>query len=245
MIFGEKAQASITDALFILTIVSVLAIGMFSTSLSYGRSVETTLSGFYNEDYVTSALQTLLNTSVPRAANEDLKTAREVDSLLAKMKEDYANTGTFSEDTKLLIKRTLDTVMSPRMPYNDYILYFWTPQDYPANKPSGSKSERFIFVYLKISEINEETGAIDKKAYFCEPALSFREMADVLLERAPEAAKARSVTMVFTRFVPTDIYQEDVVIFAGLIMWHSVGILPGKEDETILGAHNLNCKLVS
>ena len=155
------------------------------------------------------------------------------------------STGTFSEDTKLLIKRTLDTIMSPRAPYNDYILYFWTPQDYPANKASGHKSERFVFVYLKISEIDEKTGAVDKNAYFCEPALSFREMTDVLLEKAPEAAKARSVTMVFTRFVPTDMYQEDVVVFAGLIMWHSVGVLSGKEGETILGVHNLSCKKVS
>ena len=245
MTLGEKAQASITDALFILTIVSVLAIGMFSTSLSYGRSVETTLSGFYNEDYVTSALQTLLNASVPRVASEDLKTAQEVDALLAKMKEDYANTGTFSEDTKLLIKRTLDTIMSPRAPYNDYILYFWTPQDYPANEPTGGKGERFVFVYLKTSIIDEESGGIDKNAYFREPALSLREMTDMLLESAPGAAKARSVTMVFARFVPTDMRQEDVVIFAGLIMWHSVGVLPGKEGETILGAHNLNCKKVS
>lgn len=245
---AQKGQASIADAFFILLIVSVLAVTMASVSFTYGRDVEQTLLAFYTEDYISSALRVLLNSSIPRFADENLLNAHEVDSLLTKMKEDYANTGTFADDTKMLIKKTLDTIMSPRAANYDYMLYFWTPNDYapdPKGTPHGTESARFIFVYLKISNIQGNT--VERKEYFCEPDISLREATNMLLERAPEATKTRSVTLLFTRFVQFsgEPEQKDVVVFSGLIVWHIVGILPGKNNETILGPSNLNCKPIS
>jgi len=246
---AQRGQASITDAFFILLIVSVLAITMASVSFTYGRDVERALLSFYSEDYISSALRVLLESSIPRFVDENLLTADEVDDLLTKMKEDYANTGTFAEDTKILIKRTIDTILSPRAASYDYMLYFWTPKDYPPDPkgmPHGNESDRFIFVYLKISDVGEGNN-VERKEYFCEPQIPLKEATNMVLERAPEAAKTRSITTLFTRFVQSsgEIEQKDVVVFTGLIIWHTVGILPGKGSESILTESNLNCKLIS
>lgn len=245
----SKAQASITDALFMLVIVSTLAAGMAYVSFSYGRGVEINLHKYFNEDYASSALRAMLNSSIPRFTWDELEAADEVDWLLTKMKEDYANTGTIADDTKILAKRVLDKIMSPRAVNYDYLVYFWTPADYapdPTGNPSGNQTDRFVFVYMKINDIKGPQD-VERLEYFCEPQLKLNRALNLVLERAPNSTNTRVVTLLFKRFVPSYSGRESksVVIFAGLMMWHSAGVLPGAENESIIGPNSLNCTRVN
>ncbi|MEM4662988.1 MAG: hypothetical protein QXM75_03120 [Candidatus Diapherotrites archaeon] len=245
----SRAQASITDALFMLIIVSTLAITMAYISLSYGRDVEINLRKYFNEDYASSALRAFLNSSIPRFTSDELETANEVDWLLTKMKEDYANTGTFADDTKILAKRVLDKIMSPRAVNYDYMVYFWTPSDYEPDvtgNPSGNQHDRFVFVYLKITEIKGDKN-VERVEYFCEPELKLNKALNLISQSAPNLTSTRVITLLFKRFIPSYGGREskNVVIFTGLLMWHSVGMLPGLENESIVGPKNLNCVKVA
>ncbi len=250
---NSRGQASITDAIFILIIVSVLSVLMFDLSVNYGRQIDAGLNDFYNEDFTTSALQTLLNSSAPRFPGEALESAQEVDYLLAMMKEDYASSASFDEETKLLIKNTLDVIMSSRESSYDYLFYIWTPQSYTSASGSGTSvgnpQEGFIFVYLRITDIDEASGTVEKKSYFCEPSLSLRKIIyEVLLGSVNSPIKAQPVIMVFPKIVVTpsgDIEEEEIVSYAGLIMWQSAGIPKGLNDESILSENNLNCTEIS
>ena len=253
MVLSARGQAAITDALFLLVIVSGLAALMFffitgtptesnlnpraqnlsgGKGFGYGMSVERIALEYYATDYATSALQTLLYSSTPRHVEETLEEAKEVDYLLAFMKEDYANDKKFSDSTKRLVLQDLNLVMSSSLPAYDFIFIMRT---IPLESTGDSEP---VLIILKYTDYNSVTGA-QRIYYFCEPGPGKEDLIEEdLLSMAGSVVKAQPVILRF-RIANRDGMEK---IFTALDMWPAVEL---PKSELIEAPDKLNCKKVS
>ncbi len=148
--FGERGQAAVTDALFLLLIVGVLSASLFGFSSSYGESVSRYLSNQYRTDFAVSALKTMLYTSVPRDPSQSLADAVETDYLMAAVKEDFADDSSLSGETMLMLRNSSRIAMKPVSTGFDYSFVF--------QKTTGSTDPFFIYLYS--SNIEFPGGAV-------------------------------------------------------------------------------------
>lgn len=251
--FGERGQAAITDALFLLIIVSGLAVLMFffitgtptKSNLNpspmdigggggsgYGVAVNRIAMEYYATDYATSALQTLLYSSTPRHVEENLSKAKEIDYLLAFMKEDYANDKKFSDSTKRLILRDLNLIMASSLPTYDFIFIMRTipPEITGVSEP--------VLIILKYTDFDNATGT-KRVYYFCKPGPGKESLIEEdLLSRAGSVVKAQPVILRF-RIANREGVEK---IWTALDMWPAVEL---PKSKLIEAADKLNCKKVS
>ena len=225
---GEKAQAAIADSMFLLVIVASLAALMFLFASDYGVAIDRSAMDFYGGDYATSALQTVLYSSTPRHEGETLKNAKEIDYLLAFLKEDYANDREFSERTKRLLAADINTVMSSSLASHDFIFVMRT-----VPRHVGELSE-FAFVLLKYAKYDPATGAVDMAYYSCAPGAGREHVIEEeFLSQAGRVIRAQPVILRFK------VAEQDKTerIYTSLSMWPSVSL-----DETVIASgDDMNC----
>lgn len=128
---NKKGQAAVTDALFMLLIISGLCVMLFAFSSAYGQNISAHILRQYSVEYATDALKSILYSSTPRDPEISFEQAEEVDYLMAVVKEDYANfVGEKFElgiETKKLLKNNIEKVMRPLSDQFDYLFIIVTP----------------------------------------------------------------------------------------------------------------------
>lgn len=176
----SRAQAAVTDALFLLIIVSSLTGFLFMFAANYGKGIADQVNRNDNFEFASSALKTIMYQSTPRDSNQTINVASpdpdlELDYLMALVKEDYADDQVLSENTKRNLARATFAVMRPVADTQDYLLAINTAQkyvfvmiwrtkfDYQID-PATGKPIRFQNVGVNTGETHE--------IFFCDPKLS-------------------------------------------------------------------------
>jgi len=230
MVLNKKGQAALTDAMFLLAIVSGLSVMMFLFIADYGLTIESAALDFYGTDYATSALQTLLYSSTPRDPNEFLSTAKEIDYLLAFLKEDYANERKLSEKSKALLVKDLNLVLSSSLATHDFVFVMRTVS------ADLTRPTEFVFVALKYTEFNAATGVVTPHYYYCNPKPGYENVIEEkLLMNAGAVVKAQPVVL---RFSSTS--RQTDRIHTVLDMWPVTTI----DSQILTSPDDLNCSLV-
>ncbi len=117
----NKGQASITDALFFLTIVAVLAVLLFNQSMSYGKKAQDNLHDVYKNKYAINALKTMLNCSATRDG-KSFEESKDIDYVLTIIKEEYyRSTKDNPFPNKRIIINPLVGIMEPYEASFDYM----------------------------------------------------------------------------------------------------------------------------
>ena len=170
---NEKGQSSFGDAMFFLFIVTILSTSLFFFISGYGTTAKRDLTREYRAEFGTSAIQTILASNVPRAGCvETVMNAAEVDTLLAMMKEDFADNYQFSYDTKLIFKRLVEEIMLPINSSFDYFFFIYIPdvssilsaeEGKPIVEMTSSPTVSGTGIHLE-SKITYPPGAITKPA---------------------------------------------------------------------------------
>ncbi len=132
---GFRGQAAVTDALFLLVIISGLTGFLFLFAANYGKGISEQVVRNDSFEFVSSALKTIMYQSVPRNAAEliDVKIPnpdQEVDYLMAMVKEDYADDQVLSDNTKKSLAKSVYAVMRPIADTQDYLFAINTAQKY-------------------------------------------------------------------------------------------------------------------
>ncbi len=170
----KKAQAAITDALYFLTIVATLCLFLFVFATQYGNTVSQSIKDRYLEEYEASALKTILYSSTPRDPASDLS-SKELDFLLAIVKEDYADDQVLDE-TRIVLKKNIELVMSSKSASFDYIFYIYSSETknpfpfflfYKSEWPEGLPIPGIVGGRNIDCAANPEL--CGHKSWFCEP----------------------------------------------------------------------------
>lgn len=231
MVLDCKGQASLADAMFLLAIVSGLSALMFVFTTDYGMVIERTALEFYGTDYATSALQTVLYSSVPRHEDETLKTTKEVDYLLAFLKEDYANDRMFSDSTKHLLMRDINTTLASSLSSHDFIYIMHTLPQEPGEQ------EEFVYVLLKYAKYDPGPDTVKTNYYFCNPKdgmVPFIE--EEFLSKAGRVVRGQPVILRF-KVAESEEFER---IHTSLKMWPSTSL----PENVITSKNDLNCSIV-
>lgn len=131
---ASRGQAAVTDALFLLVIISSLTGFLFIFASNYGKGISDQVTRNDSFEFVSSALKTLMYQSVTRDAalfidvqhpNPDL----EVDYLMALLKEDFADDGILTPNTQRNMAKSLYAVMRPVADTQDYLFTITTAQE--------------------------------------------------------------------------------------------------------------------
>jgi hypothetical protein len=152
---NQKGQAAVTDALYFLMIVTFLSIFLFGFGNTYGNSVRSGISDEADTSFVTNALKSILYSSTPRDTKQSISDPNvEIDSLLALIKEDYADDETIGSEEREVFAKTISSIMSPVQDTKDYILTLSIP-------PESGRSSKYIFVFIHTTNFLRER-AFDK-----------------------------------------------------------------------------------
>ncbi|MBI4052702.1 MAG: hypothetical protein HY394_01560 [Candidatus Diapherotrites archaeon] len=241
---GEKGQASLTDSMFFLIIVSALSVFLFSFSVSYGMGVSQQLVREYRSEFAASAMKSILYSSVPRQASDRLENASEVDYLLAAIKEDYAD-DQLLDLTRETIARRVVSVMEPLSDSFDYVFFIYLPS---TTSPSG----RFPFVLFYHNDFSFPAGrrstdagnpivVSSGRAYFCDP-VSKDVITNRLLPAVGDVAFASNRLELFSNNAAGP--NQKVLAEIGLAMWPTT-VLPESVWDPANNPGNLNCDLAA
>jgi hypothetical protein len=126
---NQNGQAAVTDALFMLMIISGLCVMLFAFTANYGNNLSQHVLRQYTVDYSTDALKTILYSSTPHLSGETLADTNEVDFLLAAVKEDYAENDAITGDVPVTLKNNIQMVMAPVADQFDYFFVIVTPDN--------------------------------------------------------------------------------------------------------------------
>ncbi|MDP2974092.1 MAG: hypothetical protein Q8N60_03515 [Candidatus Diapherotrites archaeon] len=143
---SKKGQSSLTDSMFFLVIAGILSTWLFYESATYGSTIDQQISRQGREEYTKSALETILYSSVPRQAGVSLEEAKEIDYLLAAIKEDYADDAELNE-TKAILFQNINAVMQPIATNTNYLFYIYLPE-----------KSKFVVTLLYASEAENDGG---------------------------------------------------------------------------------------
>jgi len=194
----------------------------------YGESIERIALEYYTTDYATSALQTLLYSSTPRKTDETLATSKEIDYLLAFLKEDFAIDESFGESSKMLTMKDLNLVMSSSLSNYDYLflMYIIPGESGMVNIP--------VLVILKYTDFDFETGVSDRIYYFCDPGPGGATIIEEeLFGSIGSVVKAQPVLLRFST-----IEKKKYKIFTSINMWPIMSL---PKEDLIEKPDKLNC----
>jgi hypothetical protein len=171
---ARSGQAAVTDALFLLVIISSLTGFLFLYAANYGKGIADQVNRNDNFEFASSALKTIMYQSAPRDANNVINTLNpdpdlELDYLMAMVKEDYADDQNLSDNTKRNLARATFSVMRPVADSHDYLFAINTAQKYVflmiwRTNFDVANAPRFGDVGVNSAETHE--------IFFCDPALS-------------------------------------------------------------------------
>ena len=232
---NQKGQAALTDAMYFLLIVSGLSALLFFFSVNYGFEVTQQTGLHYRSEYATSALKTLLYSSVPRVSGQTLEESTEVDFLLAAVKEDFADNGEL-ENTQDAVVDNVVVLMEPLSDSFDYFYYIYLTLD-----------QEFVFfmlysrswddTQLERHEVALKPG--DGVIYLCKPS-SFEKLNDLVTNVGLIYAADSGMQLLKLKEDDRRDY-EDFPALVNLTMWTSTQ-LPAVSGGIITDASHLNCK---
>lgn len=218
---NNKAQSSIMDALYFITIISVLSGLMFFFTSNYGTSIENRLNENYQQQYADSALKTLLFISTPRNLNETLYTTSEVDYLFTMIKEDFADDFSLNETNEILAKNIIQT-MKPIDAVYDYAFILISSQNVPQVE--------YFFLSIK----NYEKNPVEQEHYFCN-FKNASKMDQVFYSQLNEVIESsQSITLITSE---SGAFTQSEIT---LMMWVSSPM-----SYLFLDSSNLNCELIN
>ena len=148
-----KGQAAVTDALILLLIVGILSTSLVLFSINYGKTVQKYITDQYAVDFETTALKTMLYSSIPRDPGMTVFDAPQVDYLLAVVKEDYLDDAALNDNTKLILKNASKIAFKPLNRSYDYLFLIQTMET----------PTKFVFIYINASNY-DGTG---REEYYC------------------------------------------------------------------------------
>ncbi|MDD5148823.1 MAG: hypothetical protein PHH08_05160 [Candidatus ainarchaeum sp.] len=119
-----RGQAAISDALYFLMIVSALSVVLFMISVGYGNTVTDQIKRQFGSEYASSAFKTIFYSSTPRIEGQALEDTLEVDYLLARIKEDFADDEKLNS-TAGTLANTIVGIMEPVQANYDYAFYIY------------------------------------------------------------------------------------------------------------------------
>lgn len=156
---NSKAQAAVTDALLLLLVVGILSTSLVLFSINYGKTVQKYITDQYAVDFETTALKTMLYSSIPRdmpsalSPNPTVYNSDQVDYLLAVVKEDYLDDAALNDNTKNVLKNASKIAFKPLNRSYDYMFLIQTMET----------PTRFVFLYINASN-PDGTG---REEYYC------------------------------------------------------------------------------
>jgi hypothetical protein len=227
---GMKGQAAVTDALFFLVIVMTLVSFLFFFSSQYGRAVGDYSTSKYGSDYAVSALKSVLYSSFARDGLP-LQNSKEVDFLIAAIKEDYA----YNQDINYFREHLTDSVKSAMQPVRnsfDYLLFIRVESDTPTGTAVFTfpyfflSRKKFTSVYGQEPFVSDVTS--EEKNYYCSVS-SQRDIDNFIVF---VGAKGQAVSLL--KFPLVDGSVDEGII--QLVLW-----TPKNFDETEQVFQSLNC----
>ncbi len=251
--FDEKGQAAITDSLYFLMIVSALCIVLFVISNTYGNTVIEQIKRQYGSEYAASAFKTIFKSSIPRIEGQALEKTLEVDYLLARVKEDFADDSTLNSTAGLLANNIVG-IMEPVQDNYDYVFYIYnsggsstdcTSSSDPGCTGTITPTTKAGLVFLLFSIHNRALSVpLDGKSFsadqivlLCNPAQGLANVHRVegLLSNVGSVSKSES----WIRLISQNASGNDNLEAAqvNLAMWVST-IVP---EEELFDPTKLNC----
>ena len=147
---NRKGQAAVTDALFFLLVVISLSVFLFGFANSYGSSIKQQVSEESSTTFATNSLKTILYSSTPRDPSQSIYDSdAEIDYLLAILKEDYADDQIIGDREKLVLGKTISSILSPISDSTDYIFYITIPD-----------KRKFVYFYFHTTNFTKKDAGI-------------------------------------------------------------------------------------
>ncbi|MEM4262039.1 MAG: hypothetical protein QXZ13_03865 [Candidatus Diapherotrites archaeon] len=147
---NEKAQASVTDAIYFLLVVTFLSIFLFGFAGNYGKNVKEQIDNEFETTFAANALKTILYSSTPRDPQKSLFDEKtEVDYLLAIIKEDYADDQELGEEERKVIAKTIKLIMAPIQDTKDYAFILFVP-------PESGRQQKIIYFFIHLTNFKKE-----------------------------------------------------------------------------------------
>lgn len=177
---SRSGQAAVTDALFLLIIITGLTGFLFLFSANYGKGIADQVNRNDSFEFVSSALKTIMYQSASRDAMQTINVSnpdpgQEVDYLMAMVKEDYADDLNLTANTQRSLARAAYQVMRPVADTQDYafaintaqkyvLLTLWRTKFKVEIDPVTGKPARFQNAGVDPAEAHE--------MFFCDPSIS-------------------------------------------------------------------------
>ncbi|MBN1940860.1 MAG: hypothetical protein JW772_01625 [Candidatus Diapherotrites archaeon] len=220
MAMNGKGQASITDALYFLLIVSALSVFLFVYSMNYGSTVADQIERQFGQEYASSSFRTIFYNSTPRIPGESLEETLEVDYLLAAIKEDYADDKKINR-TREVLANNIVGIMEPLHDSFDYAFYVYLEE-------AGAQKFAFLLVSLhnRVLPEGRRVGdyTTDAIVYLCEPAeLTSLDRLEAMLSKLGTVSRSESrmrLPIIKESGQSTDL----VTSYVNLAMWVSTQI---------------------
>ncbi len=108
-------------------ICSILTATLFFFGTRYGGTVNDQALKTYQNDFVKSALKTIVYSSSPRITGQELSSSQEIDYLIARVKEDFARNGIVTDSSDDL-RNNVEAILRPFVGAFDYMLYIYVPE---------------------------------------------------------------------------------------------------------------------
>lgn len=222
----SKGQAAITDAMYFLIISTTLAAFLFVFSLHFGEAMSEKIQGQELQEYTSSALKTILYTTIPRQNAGD--PSLESDFLLAAVKEDFADDQKLN-DTATIIQSDVKAAMLPLLGSYDYIFYFEINPNSPNPNPLATLDRFPYFLYYKsVSETVFDSGSHryvtvqgqGHESYFCKPTSS--NTIQQLLFRVGNKAQSTGKAKLLIRQATNTYFPLQLDVY--LVVWVSESI---------------------
>lgn len=218
MKMNASGQAAVTDALFLLVIVTALTAFMVLFATSYGTSIGGQVTKNFNSSYVTSALKTLMYTSAPRFGDEiTFSPNEEVDYLMAIVKEDYADGQGLTPKTKKVLAKTVDELMGGLSDSYDYMFTIRT-----SDKFVMLMIHRTEFQNVEFGKRNVKLTATGHQTYFCNTGSSeipFEQIQKLMVGVGDTYSAENLVVMVQANNQSLSFSQPELRAVANLTMW--------------------------
>ncbi len=147
---NKKGQAAVTDTLYFLLIVTGLCVFLIGFANQYGLTIAERTARQYTTDYCSSALKTVLYSSINRAGGE-LIADSEVDYLLVYLKEQHAKApgDSLAPAVQNRIAKNIRHVMAPFGGAYDYIFYI-------RKGSTAATSGDYIYTFIHVTTGKEE-----------------------------------------------------------------------------------------
>ena len=223
----KKMQATITDALLFLGIVTVLAGLIYLFTLVYGINAYRRFISMYSKLYLSSSLKTLMYVSVPRDKDENIENTKIRDYLFTIIKEDYYDDSNIGENTKILFAKEFIKINKRTFSKFDYLFFIYV-------KERGVYT--FPLVFLKTTNEIENAGEKDYNTIylFCHP-VQYSAISNLTVALGVVASIDGLIWM--AKKTPSgDRYYNASI---GVVMWNSTPLYEDSSPKDVV--EDLNC----